>query len=155
VEIQVENKMKNVVLTAMLISSISTSAMAWDTEKRYDMTTVTEISPDDILVLPSEKVYEIILPQPSAGLVCSNTDITIGVVAGVVTGVVVGLASVSGMTLVGPGVVAGSKLGLSAALSAPFLAKTTIPLTAMSLSVFGPAGAVVGHYASCVVRSVW
>jgi Mg/Co/Ni transporter MgtE len=124
--------MENVLITAMLVSTISTSAMAWDTEKRYT-----------------------IVPDVARESICSNTDIAIGAAVGITAGIAAGVTGAAGVTLVGPGIAAGSKLGMTAALSQPFLSGTTIPMTAMSTAFLGPLAGMVGYYVSCVTRAVW
>jgi hypothetical protein len=137
VEIQEETKMKNVLITAMLVSTISTSAMAWDTEKRYEFIPAHEMEDDNP---------------------CTTSDVVIGATAGITFAVVAGVTAVAYAPVMGAasGVASGaSYLGLTGALSQPFLVGSTLPAIGVSTVIGAPLVGAAGYYASCVTRAVW
>lgn len=82
---------------------------------------------------------------------CSNTDAAIGIGAGIAGSILLGIGVVATSPLVGPGVAAGSTVGWSGALSAPFITGSTASAVGWSTVITGPMLATVGYYGGCAV----
>jgi protein-disulfide isomerase len=110
---------------------------------------------DEDKFLAFHKAFYANQPAENAGAIDATFLKSIGAAVGITAGIAAGVTGAAGVTLVGPGIAAGSKLGMTAALSQPFLSGTTIPMTAMSTAFLGPLAGMVGYYVSCVTRAVW
>lgn len=84
---------------------------------------------------------------------CSNTDLAIGIGAGVTIATVAAVASVASAPLIGPGIAAGTKVGVSGALSGAIFTKSTLPAILVSVPTLGTIYSVAGYYGSCVWNS--
>jgi hypothetical protein len=127
-----ETTMKNIVITAILASTIATTAMSDTVEYTFTPTHMIEPTVE-----------------------CTNTDLAIGIVAGVAIAVAAGVATMATLPVsTSAGVATGATVGWSGALSAPFLTNGTATMVASSLVIAGPVTSTVGYYATCITRTM-
>jgi hypothetical protein len=94
------------------------------------------------------------ITPPTSQPKCSNTDIVVGATGAVVLTTVIALTTVRSLPLMGPGIAAGTTLGLTGAFSMPYLTGTTVPVFVASYAIGVPWFGAVGYYASCVYNNM-
>jgi len=74
----------------------------------------------------------------------------VGIATAVGLTAVMGVATVATMPIVGPGIAAGSTVGIVRALSGAIFRKTTLPVTLAGAPMWGITGFFTGTYGACI-----
>lgn len=105
-----------------------------------------------LLIIAIASIF--ITTTANAALWCDKQQAhKVGIATAVGMTAVMGVATVATMPIVGPGIAAGSTVGIVRALSGAIFRKTTVPVTLAGAVPWGITGFFTGTYGSCVSQT--
>jgi len=91
----------------------------------------------------------LVLFASTANARCNSEDTKVGLVTAATAGVVMTVATVASLPLTGPGIAAGTTVGVARAVTGRILMKTTLPTAIFTMPSWGTLGFFLGRGVSC------